>query len=113
MSGLFSKKKEAADPLQALEKKLSDHFLVHIKQRALNSKDTIVIDRGEGSWLENVTFKDEEWEDGVISRFWNINQVPDEFERVDPEDMPILPSDSNERADLLLMLGNNYPEAGV
>ncbi len=61
MSGLFTKKKEAvAEPLAALEKKLSDHFIVHIKQRALNGKETVLVDKGEGSWLENITFGDEE-----------------------------------------------------
>lgn len=60
MSGLFSKKKETADPLQVLENKPSDHFIVQIRKKALNSKDTIVVDKGYGSWLESITFKDEE-----------------------------------------------------
>lgn len=58
MSGLFTKKKEAAaDPLQSLDKKLSDHFIVMIRQKALNSKESIQVDMGEGSWLENILFK--------------------------------------------------------
>ena len=47
MKGLFKSKKE--DPLKNL--KLSDQFIVNIKQRAINSKEMAIVQRGEGSWL--------------------------------------------------------------
>ena len=101
-SKLFGKKSE----------QLTDAVLIQIFQKALNgnSKEKVLVAEGSGSWLEYIQF------DGQV--YWTIDDEKPEWRMVnDPEHVEphlrdfLLPSDSQNRADMQPLKDKNFDEA--